>query len=337
MRLFSVNWKRIGRALVIAAATLLTCDASLASSPQKSSKSPKASAPPASTAPASSDNTGGNGDGGILAGPSVDPDALQQPNRPGRPNANRGDQRTQMEVPFQQWLSALRGTGLSKDQQSQIRGIAEEFQKAGRDFQQEHGEELRTLFQQVREARAKNEEPSKDVRQKMKTLEEERPKPDPYKERIWPVLTEAQQGKAKIRLEEIRNDMMDKKDNRRESKSPGGPGSPGAEAGAASTMQQDEREMNAPAPPGKGDAMNATDEMASPAPAAPKARQSGPNALDDMGHRRLNFLSQHQSPRRPGVVPTDRERRFEFDERQPSDGMWDDEEKKSSPPPSPRD
>jgi hypothetical protein len=277
-----------------------------------------ASKPPPATAP------------DLLAGPKVEAEATQQRNNPGRPNAGN-DQKREMDIPFQQWVTTLRGLGLSQEQQDKARSIVNEFQQATRDFQNEHGEDMRQLFGEMREARQSGKEPAKDSRDKLKQFEDSRPKPDAYKQRIWDLLNEQQQGQMKEKLESMRQQMMEKRNDRRDARRPGnaegmtGPGrsdksDPMSKPDSMNDMSPDDRprdEMNPKPKEMAGDGA----QMSAPAPNRPRAaagqfaggaqRSGGLNAI---GRRRMEFLTAHQSADRQGWAPTDQQRRFEFDE-----------------------
>lgn len=250
-------------------------------------------------------------DPGILSGPKVEPDATRQPNRPERPNAG-GDRQREIEIPFQQWIGALRGLGLSENQQVTVRTASGEFQTAVEDFQREHGEEIRDLMQQARESRQNGTEPPKGLRENLRKIDEARPKPDQYKEQIWAALNEQQQNEMKDKLDAMRKEMMRNRGDRRE----------------------DRRGINPPTenPP-------ANDAMMPPSPGdrpgadrRPPGRPGDGTGLDEMARRRVEFLRSHQSPRRPGGGPTDDQRHFEFDD--PDQPMPNDDQRPT--PPAPR-
>ena len=233
----------------------------------------------------------GGGDGGVLAGPKVEQDAEKQP----APMMGPGGQerRRAQDVPPQQWFSALRGLGLTEDQQTKVRAIMDEFQRALKDYEASGGERIQDLRRQAREARQSGTPPPPELREKLQKFENDRPKATPYQSRIWNELTDEQQDKMKARLDEIRADMTQRREDRK------------ADGKPADEPMMDE--MNREGPP----------------PQRPQARRGNAGngsggGLDDAGKRRLDFLLAHQSAqaagRHPQGAPTASERQFRFDD-----------------------
>jgi hypothetical protein len=141
----------------------------------------------------------------ILAGPEVEEDAelregprLRQLDNPRGPND---------EVPFGAWISTLRGLDLSPQQGSSIRQIAREFEEKARAFRDAQPEDVKWLMREVRQAREQGLPPPPEAREKLATIERDMPRPQPYQERIWALLTKEQQDQMKAKLDAIRNDM----------------------------------------------------------------------------------------------------------------------------------
>ena len=341
--------KFIGTAAMVVVAVALNGSPMAIAQENSSNQKPK----PAHASPSQSNDAGS--DPGILAGPKVEPDATRQPNRPGRPNAGKGDSQREMDIPFPQWMTALRGVGLTAEQQGKIRPIAEEFQTAIKDFQQQHGEEMRDLQRQMREGRQNSQEPPKDLREKMRKLEEARPKPDSYKERIWALLTDDQQKQMKVKLESIRSQMVQHRDERnterkteRKGDSPTGPEAGGPRTGNG---EQGKGGKARPAPDATkstetvGDPMMTDPAPSRPAPQAdqpakPKSsearsggRAAGPTPWDAMAKRRQDFLRSRQSLQRSDAHGGTERGPFQFET---GDSLMDDYQIPPSPPSPPK-
>lgn len=246
-------------------------------------------------------------DSGVLAGPRVDESAdkpgggMMGPQ--GQVRERRGD-----DLPFQQWMAALRGLSLSEAQQTKIRAIADEFQKAQREHTESLGEEGRALMRQMREARQSGNPPPDDVREKMRKIEESRPKPIAYQQRIWAELSAEQQEAMKKSLEERRQRMQEQRERRRQEGMTSDDGMKSADERAARRRPNAESEME-----------SETDRETAPAPQRRRAAgrpAQGATRLDDMGRKRLEFLRSKQSKnvRSPGRPPTPEDRRFEFED-----------------------
>jgi hypothetical protein len=187
------------------ALTLVLGFASLATAQEK----PAASEPAEPTATQEQDP-------GVLAGPKVEKEAQKPSDGRMMRDGGPGARREQDEVPFMMWMTALRGLGLSDEQRTSARTIADEFRQAQREFQRAHGQEMRELMQQMREAREGDKPPRAELRQKMQKLEQQRPNPAEYQSRIWKQLTEEQQAALKSKLEEMRKEMAERREKRRD-------------------------------------------------------------------------------------------------------------------------
>lgn len=241
-------------------------------------------------------------DGGVLAGPKVD-DAP-----PGKPEdmmgpAAREERRRAPDVPLQQWMSSVHSLDLTQEQRDRIQAIADEFETAQREYQESLTESDREMVQKVREARQAGTPPPAEYRDKMQKLEAGRPKPGPYQERIWNELTDEQQSQVKTKLEEIRQRMIER---RRANGAPRGDSMDDMYQGRR--RDSNRAKPQAPQNPGESTHAQETD------------RANVPAGVDEMGQRRLNFLlaRQSKSAQRPGRDASPDERRFKFDEDEPT-------------------
>jgi len=263
-------------------------------------------------------------DGGLLAGPKVEEQAQQRDDPRMGEQGRREGARRQVEVSFQDWMGLLRGLDLKPEQQTKIRAIAAEFQSAQREFTQSQGEEGRELARQAREARQAGKEPPKELRDKLQKMEADRPKAESYQQRIWAELTEEQRDQFKAKLDEYRQRMLERREQRKAgNEDMAGPDTPKRPAGAAD-------EKDTPAERQSGDGMQMMDPQALPAKAAAPSnddrarrrseRGDGGAKLDELGQRRLKFLLSHQSAEAEGRVnhpagePMEHERQFKFED-----------------------
>ena len=249
------------------------------------------------SAPSKEGGTSGNG-GGVLSGPKVEDGAQKQPAPMMGPGGE--ERRRAQDVPPQQWFGALRGLGLTEDQQTKIRAIMDEFQQAMKDYEASGGESIREMRRQARQARESGTAPPAGLREKLQKFENDRPKATPYQSRIWSELTDQQQDQMKARLEEIRAKMVQRRGERRTD------GKPGDEPMMDETNSG--RRTTAADAPMSSNGDEPRERL--------QARRNG--GLDEIGKRRLNFLLSHQSAqaaaRHPEGAPTDAERQFRFDD-----------------------
>lgn len=157
-------------------------------------------------------------DPNLLAGPKVEDEA--QTREVPRLRQGDGDRRGNDEVPFAMWVTALRGLGLSADQQAQARTIAREFEKSAREFRDSQPEEVREAMRQAREMREQGQPVPRDIREKIVKVDANAPRPQPYQERIWALLTSAQQDQMKTSLDQMRTNMRRRQAERNTMDSP---------------------------------------------------------------------------------------------------------------------
>jgi len=138
----------------------------------------------------------------LLAGPQVEEDADESTQSDMMAGPQR--QRRAQQMPLLQWMSALRGLSLSNEQQEAVRAISAEFQQAQREFQDALSDEDRQMLREARHARQSGEALVPEVRKRIGQIEAERPKPGPYQQRIWELLTQEQREQMKAKLEQIR-------------------------------------------------------------------------------------------------------------------------------------
>lgn len=144
-------------------------------------------------------------DPNLLAGPEVE-DEAQTRDVP-RLRQQDGNRRNADEIPFAMWVTALRGLGLDADQQAQARSIAREFEKTAREFRDSQPEDVREAMRQARQVREQGQPVPREIREKIVKVDANAPKPQPYQERIWALLTPVQQDQMKGSLDQMRTNM----------------------------------------------------------------------------------------------------------------------------------
>jgi len=338
------------RRLMFIACTLLAaglCTGALAQSGEKPANKPAAGGtakkPPAAGQP----------DPNLLAGPSVEQEATDQPpGRLGNPN-NPGRPLQRPDMPARQWFNTVRELNLSQEQRDKFQAIVAEFQDAMREFQQAHADEMREVQEALRTARESGKEPEAKVRETAQKLEAENPKPNDYQKRIWDLLTAEQQETMRQKLAEMQKQMEQQRragrdgERRRSAESAGDqPGKAPAKGGDDQMMTggaTDKKPSNAakpsaqagkpPAQAAKPPADEANDQMSGSAGAGAAASPDRPNVrerlrerrraaadgpgmegLDDMARARTQFLLARQAPDRAGAPPTEQDKTFKFNE-----------------------
>jgi len=155
-------------------------------------------------------------EGGLLAGPAVEVEPENgRPAGPDGPNQASKHRRGE-QVPLRKWMTALRGVGLSEAQRQEVQVVAKEFQAAVAshmdEFTPNEREKIRQAMEQRRGGGKKASEPAGKpgrkrgedmdpaLKELAKKMEDGRPNPKPYQERIWEILTAEQQAKMKENL-----------------------------------------------------------------------------------------------------------------------------------------
>ncbi|MBX3372560.1 MAG: hypothetical protein KF817_01890 [Phycisphaeraceae bacterium] len=148
----------------------------------------------------------------LLRGPRVEPEA-EAPVRRRRgvaasaPGGASGMGAAE-PLPMPEFLAALRGVGLSREQQASVREIVRAHEERVRDFMETHGPEMRRLRQQVQAMRERGPRaaspPMRDgddtmtpesapaLRERAEALREAMPSPSEAQTRIWALLDDAQ-------------------------------------------------------------------------------------------------------------------------------------------------
>jgi len=134
---------------------------------------------------------------GLLAGPKVKQQADSESRGPASMTRDRRDQ----QMPLTQWLRQLRNLDLTREQSRTIMPEVRDFQQKQRDFQQTHGEELRELRTQIRQAR-EDAQPNPKLREQAEKLQQMAPKAEELQATIWQHLTPAQQEQMRQRIDE---------------------------------------------------------------------------------------------------------------------------------------
>lgn len=228
---------RTNRSLALIAACVTIACAALASgltpADDGSTASGTAQRPvtPSATTAGSGDANGASGRG-LLAGPKVSDEAeagqggYANGGMMARARANRA-----APVRPRAWFRIVNSLDLDDAQRVQVRAIAEEFESNVRAFQQAHGDEIELLQRKVNEG---GDRAGRALRQEIDALRAQAPKPEPYMERIWSILTSEQQGALKERLEAMRRDSRNGAPGDRRPGAGGRRGGPGAAPGAGS-------------------------------------------------------------------------------------------------------
>jgi hypothetical protein len=262
-------------------------------------------------------NPSSAGETDVLAGPKVDEKAERGGGNMMGPQGQQRDRRDN-ELPFQQWMASLSDLQLTESQQRSVKAIADEFRVAQREYQESLGEDNRALLRQIREARESGSPPPEGAREKLRKIEDERPKPTAYQQRIWAELTAEQQEQLKQNLAERKQQMAERRQQRQreggDMQNPQMSDKPGApmdrmyeghrRRGNSTSDQPTEMKPNGESKP----SVNQPGRR-------PAGKGKGQGRTDERARRRMEFLRSKQATdaRAPGRQPTPEDRRFEFE------------------------
>jgi hypothetical protein len=259
----------------------------------------------------------------LLAGPEVEAEAAAGEGGAMGSGGGPGQRRRAENIPIRQWMQQVRDLeGLTAQQQQDIAAAFSEFQRAQREYQQAHADDMRELQAKIRQARESGQEPAASLREQMQKLEAGMPKPPDYQGRIWALLSSEQQEALRQRIAEMERRALERRRSAQASRD-------ADEAGGE--MMAGDQSADADAKPETGDKAGVSDEMmgdtAEPDRANARARvrerrrlaEAGDDlaGLDDLARRRVEFLRQHisaSSPARAGDAPSPAERTFKFEE-----------------------
>jgi hypothetical protein len=147
----------------------------------------------------------------LLAGPKVDEDGSRVANTGFAPTA-RG--RRGPEVPPRRWLELFDGLDLTETQRSNAEAIVDDLKATAAAFNREHGRELRSLQQVMRQARRdRTDVPREDVT-RLQELRQLQPKPAEAQRRLWNLLDEVQQIGFQAKLDEARQRIIERRARR---------------------------------------------------------------------------------------------------------------------------
>jgi hypothetical protein len=225
--------------------------------------------------------------GGILEGPKVDEAAEE--GRDGFGMDERPDGKMRQRGPSARprvWFNALKQLDLTTEQREKVQPIVEEFTRLRNEFETANGDQIKELETTLKAARDAGK-PDRELAQKVKGLRDKAPKPEPYMERIWELLTADQQETMRARLAELEK------------------------AAPRSGQRREEREGADPMQPAEGPMTPAADERPRRRDrTAPK--EPSLEGLDELAKRRAEFLRAHKSSAK---APTEAPRgeRFHFD------------------------
>jgi Spy/CpxP family protein refolding chaperone len=118
----------------------------------------------------------------------------------------------------------LKDLNLTEDQHEQIKVVLDDTRDAHMKWREEHADEADALRAEVRKAvEAKDREALAKLREKMKALREDAPKPEDAVAKIRPILTEEQATKFDAKLAELKEKMKERAGEMREGRGPRGP------------------------------------------------------------------------------------------------------------------
>jgi len=227
----------------------------------------------------------------LLAGPQVDAGDEDRPAPPHEmdPMMQRLRERP---LPPRIWLRELRDIELTERQQQFVDTALQEFRNAQREHYQAHREQLRSLRQQLRDARQGDHKVPDALRKQMQEIRAAAPSFEDCQQRIWSELTVEQREGLTNRLNEARQEMIRRFEQRRQQMGERGM-EPGPDMrGEGRRPPRPMRPVRPVRPP------HPAPPDAPPPPEVPGRLDVGPTfgGYDEMGVRRLLFLMKHQTP-----------------------------------------
>lgn len=176
--------------------------------------------------------------------------------RPARSEGDRARRGEEMRKRIHEGL--FQGVTLTEDQQVKVKEVMQKARTDREAWMQEHGEEMRKIRTQMREARESGDEQAgKDARAALEALMKDAPRPERYYDEVKALLTEEQAAVFATNAENMRQRWRDRAMG-------GGPGGPGGAGGP----DKPDGERRRPRPDGER------------RPSEPKPEKAPSNTLD---------------------------------------------------------
>jgi Spy/CpxP family protein refolding chaperone len=141
----------------------------------------------------------GDAAAGLLAGPKVEDGA--QKGDAARRAEGMGGRRDAARIPLRRWIGVLRDLRLSTEQMAQVRAILDEMERSQREFRAAHGAEMSELRRKITDAERDGEAArARELQRRMREVQRAAPRPEAFQERIFAILTPAQQDLMRAQL-----------------------------------------------------------------------------------------------------------------------------------------
>jgi hypothetical protein len=137
---------------------------------------------------------------GLLAGPKVEENA-QKAGAARRPDGMGGGRDAAARIPLRRWIGVLRDLRLSTEQMAQVRAILDEMERSQRAFREAHGAEMSELRRKIMDAERDGDAArARELQRSMRDVQRAAPRPEAFQERIFALLTPAQQDLMRAQL-----------------------------------------------------------------------------------------------------------------------------------------
>jgi hypothetical protein len=112
-----------------------------------------------------------------------------------------GGRRDAARIPLRRWIGVLRDLALSTEQVAQVRAILDEMERSQRAFRAAHGAEVSELRRKVTDAERDGDAGRvRELQRSLREVQRAAPRPEAFQERIFALLTPAQQEAMRAQL-----------------------------------------------------------------------------------------------------------------------------------------
>ena len=209
----------------------------------------------------------------LLAGPSVEDEAVDDAAMRNDARRMHGEKRKVSAVEIHTWIETLQSLELARDQEMEVQGILADYRQKQREFRRTFAKDLQPKGRETDVMNDMDREQREEQMQRMKEIRDKAPDPAVYQERVWKLLTEEQQAEFQITYDQRLKDALEKDENRKRRDHDGQQDKQGRDSGGNSANPPLDDGMDAPF----------------------SRRQDRPNdAVDDASLRRIRFLRRLQ-------------------------------------------
>ena len=152
----------------------------------------------------------------LLAGPSIEDKEVTPQDMQSRRLQETGKKaKLNSRQQWRFWMSALESIELTKEQQTEVHSLIDEYRAKQKEFQKTYGTELSKIRKEQGNARQDGEMPTKESHNRMMEMMDLIPDPSSCQERAWALMTPDQQREFQIKYQAVVAEESKRREARR--------------------------------------------------------------------------------------------------------------------------